>query len=152
MRAKWIALVIVVAAFVAPGQVVAQRAKWADIPAEFMELREQSVQRVEKIPMDDFKKATAGNPSGEFLLIDVRPEASYKKGHLPGAVSMPRGLLELKIIRAGKDKSFPIYVYCLSGLWTPMAQDTLQQMGYTNVIGMQEGFMDWVKAGNTVER
>lgn len=150
MRVRWILVAAIIAVFFLPGQVLAQ-AKWADIPEEFMALREQSVQKVKRIPMDDFKKAVE-NQSGDFLLIDVRPEASYDQGHLPGAVSMPRGLLELRMMKAGKDKAIPIYVYCLSGLWTPITQDTLQQMGYTNVVGMEEGFKDWVKTGYPVER
>ncbi len=93
------------------------------------------------------------------LLLDVREPAEWEKGHIPGAVLAPRGMLEWYA-----DPSTPyakpelttrrdahIIVTCASGGRSMLAAETLKRMGYTNVINMAGGFNEWSKQGLPIE-
>ncbi len=93
------------------------------------------------------------------LLLDVREPAEWEKGHIPGAVLAPRGMLEWYA-----DPSTPyakselttrrdahIIVTCASGGRSMLAAETLKKMGYTNVVNMAGGFNEWNKQGLPVE-
>lgn len=80
-------------------------------------------------------------------LIDVREKYEWDEGHVPGAVHVPRGYLELRIENAVPDKSAPILLYCAGGVRSVLAARTLQEMGYSNVASMAGGFTGWKDAG-----
>jgi rhodanese-related sulfurtransferase len=93
------------------------------------------------------------------LLLDVREPAEWEKGHIPGVVLAPRGMLEWYA-----DPSTPyakpelttqrdarILVTCASGGRSMLAAQTLKSMGYTNVVNMAGGFNEWSKQGFPVE-
>ncbi len=69
--------------------------------------------------------------TANVLLLDVRTQAEFDQGHLPGAVLSPYDGLEAAFGEA--DKSRPIVVYCRSGHRSSLAARTLARMGYTNV-------------------
>jgi molybdopterin/thiamine biosynthesis adenylyltransferase/rhodanese-related sulfurtransferase len=79
----------------------------------------------------------------EIVLVDVREKHEWNEGHLPGAIHVPRGYLELQIEEAVPDKSKTIVLYCAGGVRSLMAGVTLQQMGYHNPISMSGGFGQW---------
>ena len=95
--------------------------------------------------------AAVKNPDGA-LLIDVREPAEYQAGHVPGAVSMPRGTLEFAIWKQlgypGKvDMNKKIYVQCLTGGRATLAAKQLQDIGFTNVIAVVMDLRVWAKKG-----
>ena len=65
----------------------------------------------------------------------------------PQNVNIPRGWLEFRVQRVALSKDIPIVVYCGGGLRSPLAAETLQNMGYTNVKNYSAGFFGWKKAG-----
>jgi len=69
--------------------------------------------------------------TANVLLLDVRTQAEFEQGHLPGAVLSPYDALEASF--GEPDKSRPIVVYCRSGNRSSIALRTLARMGYTNV-------------------
>jgi rhodanese-related sulfurtransferase len=88
---------------------------------------------------------------GGYVFIDVREPDETKIGFVPGAILIPRGLLEFRIAGAVENPSTPIVVYCKSGGRSSLAAYTLKQMGYTNVISMAGGWMDWEAAGYPID-
>ena len=48
----------------------------------------------------------------DFTLIDVRERDEQAKGIIPGAVKMPRGILEVKIDQITTDKDRKLVLYC----------------------------------------
>ena len=84
---------------------------------------------------------------GEYLFIDVREPNETTMGIIPGAVLIPRGVLEFRIAGAVEDPNTQIIVYCKSGGRSSLAAYTLKQMGFTNVISMTGGWMAWEEAG-----
>src|SRR5579859_5322888 len=83
----------------------------------------------------------------EVVLVDVREKYEWNEGHLPGAIHVPRGFLELQIEEAVPDKSKTVLLYCAGGVRSLMAGKTLQDMGYQNAISMSGGFGQWKAAG-----
>jgi len=80
-------------------------------------------------------------------LLDVREKDEYRDGHLDGAISLPRGFLEMRVEETVPDKQAPIIAYCAGGTRSLIAARTLKEMGYTNVVSMTGGFSAWKNAG-----
>ena len=95
-------------------------------------------------------------PSG-VALIDVREPAEFASGHLPGAVNIPRGMLEFEIAAhpavanvtgpALADRQRQIVVYCLGGGRAALAAVALQELGFSDVQSIQGGLRACVEAG-----
>jgi molybdopterin/thiamine biosynthesis adenylyltransferase/rhodanese-related sulfurtransferase len=84
---------------------------------------------------------------GGYTVIDVRETNEYREGHLVGALSVPRGFLDLRIEQAVADKRTPIILYCGSGARSLLAGRTLREMGYQTVVSMSGGYTAWKNAG-----
>ncbi len=85
---------------------------------------------------------------GEPLtLVDVRETVEWNDGHIPDAVHVPRGFLEMQIEAAVPDKDAPVVLYCASGVRSVFAAKTLRQMGYRQPISMAGGIVAWKNAG-----
>src|ERR671910_1498317 len=85
-------------------------------------------------------------------LIDVRESEEWDRGHIPGAVHVPRGYLESRIEGAGKDRDARVVLYCASGQRSALAAHTLEELlGYTNVRSMTGGITLWKDRGYKVE-
>jgi NADPH-dependent 2,4-dienoyl-CoA reductase/sulfur reductase-like enzyme/rhodanese-related sulfurtransferase len=67
---------------------------------------------------------------GEALLLDVRSEAEYRAGHLPGALNVPHTRLRERLdeVREKAD-GIPVRVYCASGFRSYLAHRVLAQAG-----------------------
>ncbi len=85
----------------------------------------------------------AGPEHQEIVLVDVREKLEWNEGHIPGAIHVPRGYLELQIEEAVPDKSKTVVLYCAGGVRSLIAGVTLQQMGYQDPISMSGGFGQW---------
>ncbi|NRA62571.1 MAG: sulfurtransferase, partial [Psychrobium sp.] len=86
------------------------------------------------------------NEQRDFLLIDVREDNVWKKGHLPQAIHLGRGIIERDIVARVVDFEHILVLYCGGGYRSSMACDSLQQMGYRNVISLDGGYGAWKKA------
>jgi rhodanese-related sulfurtransferase len=100
--------------------------------------------------------AAVKNPNGA-LLLDVREPAEFAAGHVPGAVNIPRGLLEFVIYQnlgypKKVDTNKTIYVQCKTGGRATLATATLERIGFSHSIAVIMNWDDWVKAGNPVEK
>lgn len=89
----------------------------------------------------------AGSDGQDIVLVDVREKNEWNEGHIPGAIHVPRGFLELQIEEAVPDKSKTVVLYCAGGVRSLMAGQTLKQMGYANPISMSGGFGQWKGSG-----
>ena len=80
------------------------------------------------------------------VLLDVREPDETAEGHLPGAVLLPRGNLELAVERmVGRERE--VVVYCASGVRSLLAGRTLLDLGYTRVSSLAGGFGRWSDLG-----
>ena len=69
-----------------------------------------------------------------YIIVDVRTEAEYAAGHIPGAVMLPNETIGTSDIPQLPDKSQLILVYCRSGSRSKQAAGKLAQLGYTQVV------------------
>ena len=83
----------------------------------------------------------------QALFLDVREADEYAQGALPGALHLPRGLLELQVEGRVPDKDRKIVVYCAGGTRSALAAQALGQLGYSDVASMAGGFNKWKDEG-----
>ncbi|MEE8390686.1 MAG: molybdopterin-synthase adenylyltransferase MoeB [Anaerolineae bacterium] len=83
----------------------------------------------------------------EMTIVDIRERDEFAQGHLPGAVFIPRGFLELQIEQVQYDRSKPIVLYCAGGVRSALAARNLNEMGYENIQSLIGGFDGWKNAG-----
>ncbi len=86
------------------------------------------------------------------IVLDVRDEPDYDEEHLPNAVSLPRGYIELDIDETVTDENTHIVTYCGGGTRATLSAHTLRNMGYENVSVLTGGFRGWKAAGLPTEK
>lgn len=106
---------------------------------------------VRTIGMQDYRKIV-DNPGGA-LLIDVREPQEYAAGHVPGAINIPRGVIDSQIWNhvgsAEKaDLERPIVLQCQSGRRATLAAQTLGELGFTQTSAVIMNLDDWKQSGN----
>ena len=111
--------------------------------------------QVKTIKMADFKAAFDRKDLG--LIVDVRNENEFADGYVPGAVNVPRGLIEFRIWKLvgfpdRTDMNAKMTLYCATGGRCALATKSLQDLGFTNVTSADMKFDDWVKAGYPVAK
>ena len=94
----------------------------------------------------------------DVVFLDVREPAEVAaSGRVPGALTIPRGLVEFRadpespLHDAQFDRAKTIVAYCASGGRSALVGKTLSDMGYLNVRNLG-GFKGWVDAGGDIEK
>jgi len=88
----------------------------------------------------------------KFLIVDVREDNEWAKGHLPGAIHLGRGIIERDIEQRVPDTNAKLILYCGGGFRSALVADSLQKMGYHNVESMDGGWKGWLEAGLPIAR
>ncbi|WP_455230451.1 rhodanese-like domain-containing protein [Geopseudomonas aromaticivorans] len=86
------------------------------------------------------------------VLLDVREADEFHAGHIPGAVNIPRGLLEFRLSNTPElsSRDLNIVLYCKTSGRAALAACALHDMGYLNVQSIAGGFDAWSAAGKAV--
>jgi molybdopterin/thiamine biosynthesis adenylyltransferase/rhodanese-related sulfurtransferase len=84
------------------------------------------------------------------LFLDIRNREEWEEGFIPGALWIPRGNLEGRIEGHLPDRDRQVVVYCASGSRSAFAAKTLEELGYTRVLNLAGGFVDWKRNGYDV--
>lgn len=106
---------------------------------EFKQLVDEikkDVREIEPAQLDRMKTEGAA-------VVDVREREDSNKSMIPGAVAIPRGVLELNIDQVTTDKEKPIILYCGGGSRSALAAFMLQKMGFRNVYSLAGGYKRW---------
>jgi molybdopterin/thiamine biosynthesis adenylyltransferase len=115
----------------------------------FQELIKKVKSEIREIRPDEAAKKTK-DPNVVF--VDVREPDEWEGGIVPGAVTIPRGLLELQIEDEVPDRNREIVCYCAGGVRSALAAKALHQMGYAKVSSMSGGFNGWKDAGLPIQQ
>ena len=110
----------------------------------YKQIMDEARRLVPEVSVEDVR-GRVGRGDGTTVL-DVREKDEYRDGHLDGAISLPRGFLEIRVEETIRDKETPIIAYCAGGTRSLIAARTLREMGYTNVVSMSGGFTAWKNA------
>jgi sulfur-carrier protein adenylyltransferase/sulfurtransferase len=104
--------------------------------------------RIREVTPAQVKEMRARGENAVYL--DVREPNEWNLGHRPGAMHIPRGTLETKV-EAAVPRDRKVVIYCAGGNRSALAADTMQQMGYQDVVSMSGGFTGWAQSGGDVE-
>lgn len=110
----------------------------------------EAASRVPFMAMDEVRRRLeAADP--DLVLLDVRERDAYQAGHIPGALHLARGQIELRIDEVMPDPTRRIVVYCEFGRISTLAAATLQSMGFGRAVALDGGIRTWREAGYPVE-
>ena len=114
----------------------------------FLALVEDARSRIQETDIHEVKQwIEAGE---EIHLVDVREGEEWARGHLPGAVHLCKGIIERDVESTFPNKGVKLLLYCGGGYRSALAADSLQKMGYANVLSMKGGWRGWTEAGYPV--
>lgn len=86
------------------------------------------------------------------LLVDVREADEFHAGHIPGAINIPRGILEFKLTNdpALENRGLNMVIYCKNSGRSALSAKAMQEMGYLHVQSIAGGIDAWQEAGKPV--
>jgi sulfur-carrier protein adenylyltransferase/sulfurtransferase len=111
----------------------------------FKQIMDEARREIPEVSVEDVRARLEREPA--IALLDVREKEEYRQGHLVGALSLPRGFLEILVEETVPDIRTPIVAYCVNGTRALIAARTLKEMGYADVVSMTGGFTAWKNAG-----
>ena len=112
------------------------------------EIFAEARQRITQVSPEEVREMLSRGD--DVAVIDVREPNEWNLGHLPGAMHIPRGVLESGIEpRVPRERK--VVLYCASGNRSALAAEMLQQMGYRDVSSLSTGFRGWAQSGGEVE-
>ena len=117
--------------------------------ARFEKLVTEAKKNISEISPQD---AATKLETGDAVIIDVREKDEWDEEHIPGAVHMSRGTIELDVEEKVPDTNAMIICHCGGGGRSALAAESLQKMGYENVRSMAGGFKAWRAAGLPVTK
>jgi len=103
----------------------------------------------EVLPNEDYQVPIGELYYNFFVLVDVRDENAFRKGHIAGAINMP----EEKVLSwASKlNKDFIIYLYSDDGKKSDILAKKLRNKGFTEALSIIGGIDEWKRRyGNRV--
>jgi rhodanese-related sulfurtransferase len=118
--------------------------------ARFLALVNEAKKRVKETNVADVKRRM--DRGERLVLIDVREESEWARGHVPNAIHLGKGVIERDIEQRVPDPGMKLVLYCGGGFRSALTADNLQKMGYTNVESMDGGWRGWLDAGNPVAK
>jgi len=90
----------------------------------------------------------------DYVILDVREADEFEAGHIPGAVHVPRGFLEVRAdLEHPKrdpslaDRNQKFVCYCGGGHRSALAAKTLLDMGFADAVSLRGGWKAWESKG-----
>ena len=128
------------------------------MPRSLADLTREALEKIEEISPEAARLILAAADLEGWHFVDVRESEEFESGRIPGARLYPRGFLEVKADLEHpkrdpwlKDRSRALILYCGGGHRSALAAATLQEMGFSRVVSLAEGFSGWSKRDYPVE-
>ena len=103
-----------------------------------------------QVTVEEFLARRKANPKA--VVIDVRDDAKWKEGHIPGAKHMHKSKIAEEIAKLVPDKKTEIICHCGGGTSGPRAAAELNAMGYKNAVALKGGFRSYAASGEKVQK
>ena len=88
----------------------------------------------------------------DAIILDVREQGDYAKGHIPNARHIPLSEFARRSAEMEKWKGQPLILCCASGGRSESAGAQLRKAGFDKIYNLRGGMMEWQKAGQPVSR
>lgn len=111
----------------------------------FLKLVNEARPRIREIPLAEAREKLAQNP--KVVLMDVREDSEWAKGHAAEAVHLGKGILERDLEKMFPDPKTEIIMYCGGGYRSALTADAAKRMGYENVSSLIGGYKAMAEAG-----
>ncbi len=90
--------------------------------------------------------------TSEMLIIDVRTPQEYAAGHVPGAINMPHTSITSQLEKLQGHKNKTIVIYCKSGRRAGMAEQTLSDAGFKQLLHLDGDMDGWLEGNYPIEK
>src|SRR5213594_2001347 len=104
----------------------------------FLKLVNEVRPKIKEVTPDEARARLAQNPKA--VLVDVREDSEWEKGHATQAVHLGKGVLERDIEEMFPDPNTELIMYCGGGYRSALTADVAQRMGYRNVSSVVGGY------------
>lgn len=94
------------------------------------------------VSAQEFKNEIDKNDPGT-VLIDIRTPQEFAEGHIPGALNLDFYASGFEAELNAMDKTKTYLIYCRSGNRTGQALALMNRLGFSKVINLQKGIIDW---------
>lgn len=118
-------------------------------PKSYQQIVNEALQTVPEVAPADLQSRLSGGE--QIVVIDVREPEEFARGKIPGAYTIPRGVLEMQV-DGRLPRESTVVLYCGAGGRSALAAKSLADMGYENVENLQGGWGAWVNSGLPVEQ
>lgn len=115
----------------------------------FLKLVNDSRSRIKELTLEQARERLAKNPAA--VLLDVREDHEWAKGHAAEAVHLGKGILERDLEKLYPNTGTEIVMYCGGGYRSALTADAAQKMGYRNVFSLIGGFKALAASGWSVK-
>lgn len=110
----------------------------------------EAAARVPFISLAQLAAAVAARDN-DLIILDVRERDLFGTAHVPGALNLPRGQLELRVNDLLPDPTRRIVTVCEHGKISTLAAATLRTLGFTRVMALDGGMKAWRDADHPSE-
>ena len=111
----------------------------------FLKVVNEARAQIKEVTIEEARAQLAQNP--QAVLLDVREDGEWEKGHAAQAVHLGKGVLERDIEKMFPDPNTEIIMYCGGGYRSALTADVAKRMGYKNVASLIGGYKALVQAG-----
>ena len=111
----------------------------------FLKLDNEARRHVHEITIEEARQRLEKNP--QAVLLDVREDNEWQKGHAAQATHLGKGILERDLEKMFPDPDREIMMYCGGGYRSALTAEAAQKMGYRNVHSLIGGYKGLVSAG-----
>ena len=118
-------------------------------PKSFQQIVIEALQSVPEVTAADLQSRLSGGE--QIVVIDVREPDEFARGKIPGAYTIPRGVLEMQV-DGRLPRESTVVLYCGGGARSALACKSLADMGFENVENLQGGWHAWTTSGLPVEQ
>lgn len=114
------------------------------------QLLAEAAAEVPFVSLDELAERIARRDN-DLVVLDVREREAFEAGHVPGAMWLPRGQLELRVNEAFPDPTVRILACCEYGKISTLAAATLRSLGFMRAVALDGGMKAWREGGYPIE-
>ncbi len=111
----------------------------------FLKLVNQARPDVKELSIEEARDRLGKNP--QAVLLDVREDNEWEKGHATQAVHLGKGILERDLESKFPDPNREIIMYCGGGYRSVLTAAAAQKLGYRNVFSLKGGYKGLLQSG-----